>query len=329
MIRLEIDDEPAYDAHIKNDADDTLKKSEHIQPPMRHGVSASQVFLPKLDPKANAIHTIYAFLCQQFPHISAQEWRERFDNQLIFDAQNQVLNVNTPYQPEQHIYYYRQLSHEINVPFAHEILFENEHLLVVDKPHFLTVSPTGQYVQQTLLTRLKQHSNNAGLTPIHRLDRETAGIILFSKVPETRHRYQQLFAERKVQKTYHAIAPFHPDIHFPCEVKAHLAKGEPFYTMQILADQAENSCTLIDILEKDDEWAKYQLKPITGKQHQLRVHMHSLGLPLKNDPLYPIVKHSDKADFSQPLQLLAKRIEFIDPISHEKMMFESKRDLSL
>ena len=303
-------------------------KSDHIKPPMRDGVSASQVFLPRLDKTNIHAQTIFYFLCQHFPHISTDEWAKRFDNQLVFNAQNQALTRDTPYQSEQHIYYYRELAQEVEVPFAHEILFENEHIAVVDKPHFLTVSPTGQYVQQTLLTRLKYETNNPELSPIHRLDRETAGLILFSKNPETRHLYQQLFADRHVEKIYHAIAPFNQHLQFPLEYKAHLAKGEPFYTMQIIEGKLENSCTMIDILEVQNDWAKYELKPVTGKQHQLRVHMNALGLPLKNDQFYPMVKHADKAVFSQPLQLLAKSICFVDPISDKPMSFHTKRQLT-
>ena len=305
------------------------RKSDHIKPPMRDGVSASQVFLPQLSQTDIHIQTIFVFLCQHFPHISTDEWAKRFDNQLVFNAQNQVLTRDTPYLPEQHIYYYRELAHEVEVPFAHQILFENEHLMVVDKPHFLTVSPTGQYVQQTLLTRLKYETDNPELSPIHRLDRETAGLILFSKKSEIRHLYQQLFADRQVEKIYNAIAPFNQHLQFPLEFKAHLTKGEPFYTMQIIEGEPENSCTMIGVLEVQNGWAKYELKPITGKQHQLRVHMNALGLPLKNDQFYPMIKHADKADFSQPLQLLAKSIEFIDPISHTEMRFESLQDLTL
>ena len=303
-------------------------KSDHIKPPMRDGVSASQVFLPRLSQTDIHIQTIFDFLCQHFPHISTDEWAKRFDNQLVFNAQNQVLTRDTPYQSEQHIYYYRQLAHEVEVPFAHEILFENEHFMVVDKPHFLTVSPTGQYVQQTLLTRLKYETDNPELSPIHRLDRETAGLILFSKKSEIRHLYQQLFADRQVEKIYHAIAPFNQHLQFPLEFKAHLTKGEPFYTMQIIEGKLENSCTMIDVLEVQNGWAKYELKPITGKQHQLRVHMNALGLPLKNDQFYPKIKHTDKSDFSQPLQLLAKSICFVDPISGKPMSFHSNQQLT-
>lgn len=291
---------------------------------MRHGITASLVFLPK----AKTDLSTFAYLCQQFPHIKPQEWQQRFDDGLVFNTDGQQLNRTTPYLSEQHIYYYRHLAHEIVVPFSHQILFENDEFLVVDKPHFLTVSPTGQYVQQTLLTRLKQQTNNPFLTPIHRLDRETAGLILISKNPKTRGIYQQLFADKKVQKTYHAIAAYRADLTFPQQFTACMQKGDPFYTMKIIAGEI-NSITDIQIIEHNQYYAKYELKPITGKQHQLRVHMNALGLALQHDRLYPQVQHLGQNDFSKPLQLLAKSIAFIDPLTEKLLNFDSLLHLDL
>jgi len=207
-------------------------------------------------------------------------------------------------------------------------LYETDDLYIVDKPHFLTSCPTGQYVQETLLVRLKNQMGNADLTPIHRLDRETAGLVLFSKRPATRGIYQQMFAHREVKKTYHAIAAYHSTLEFPRTVCLRMDKGQPFYTMKIV-DGEPNSETQIDILEHNSQWAKYQLKPETGKQHQLRVHLNHLGITIKNDPLYPIVQHKSDDDFSNPLQLLAKRIQFIDPVTNKSMDFSSNFELTL
>lgn len=294
-------------------------------PPMRDGVTASKVFLQKTDQTFN---TIFEYLTVHFPHISRTEWQQRFDDQLIIDMAGQCLNINSPFQANTHIYYYRFLAHETHVPFQEKILFENDDLLVVDKPHFLTISPTGQYVQETLLVRLKKTTGNPDLTPIHRLDRETAGIVLFSKRPETRGLYQQMFAERKVDKTYHAIAPYRADLKFPYSLSLRMDKGEPFYTMQVVEGE-NNSHTDIEVLECNGQWAKYLLKPSTGKQHQLRVHLNWLNIPIKNDPFYPVIQHKNDADFTQPLQLLAKEIHFKDPIIGENLHFCSEFELTL
>lgn len=299
--------------------------STEFIPPMIDGVSASKVFLPKMKP---APATVYQYLCQQFAHIESSEWQQRFTDGLIYDAVGQVLNLSSEYIENSHVFYYRFLAHEIHVPFEHEILFENEHLLVIDKPHFLTISPTGQYVQETLLVRLKKQTGNEFLTPIHRLDRETSGVVLFSKQPATRAIYQEMFAQRQVNKTYHAIAPFHADLTFPCHTRYRMEKGQPFYTMQVVEGQI-NSETEIDLIEHDAAWGKYELKPITGKQHQLRVHLNSLGIAIKNDPFYPLVQHKREDDFSTPLQLLAKHICFNDPVTFQDMQFSSKLELTL
>ncbi|WP_336951449.1 pseudouridine synthase [Acinetobacter sp. AS167] len=295
------------------------------QPPMRDGVTASKVYLPKLE---NLPTNLFSYLCNHFPHISTNEWQQRFEDQLILDMHGQVLTIDHPYLANTHLYYYRFLTHEIYVPFQESILFENEDFIAVDKPHFLTISPSGQYIQETLLVRLKKTTNNPDLTPIHRLDRETAGIVLFSKCPQTRGLYQQMFAQRQVNKTYQAIAKFDSELSFPRSVDLRMEKGEPFYTMKVV-DGKSNSYTEIDLIEHNQIWAKYLLKPSTGKQHQLRVHLNWLNIPIKNDPFYPRVQHKDAADFSQPLQLLAKKIQFLDPIRQVEYCFCSTYELTL
>lgn len=294
-------------------------------PPLINGVSASKVFLPH----DVSVHTIFDYLCQHFPHIELSEWQQRFADELIYAADGTKLKLDSPYTPNTHIFYYRFLAHEIHVPFQHEILFENDELLVVDKPHFLTMSPTGQYVQETLLVRLKKQTGYVDLTPIHRLDRETAGVVLFCKKANSRGIYQQLFADRKVQKTYHAIAAYRSELHFPQILQLHLEKSHPFYTMQIDPKKPANTETLIELLMHDQHYAKYKLSPKTGKQHQLRVHLNYLNIPILNDSFYPKIEHKAEDDFSSPLQLLAKEIQFIDPILKQEMLFSSHFELAL
>ncbi|WP_199964377.1 pseudouridine synthase [Acinetobacter calcoaceticus] len=302
-----------------------MSSPNEFLPPMIDGVSASQIYLPA---HINA-QTIYQYLCQHFPHIKAVEWQQRFQDGLIYAANGKKLTLDSPYLSNTHIFYYRFLAYEPHVPFEHRILFENDDLLVVDKPHFLTISPTGQYVKETLLVRLKKQTGNEFLTPIHRLDRETAGVVLFCKRPESRGIYQQLFADRQVHKIYHAIARYKSELKFPQTLCLHLDKGTPFYTMQVIANAKANTETKIELLEHNQYWAKYCLAPTTGKQHQLRVHLNYLEIPIKNDPFYPEVQHKADNDFSEPLQLLAKHISFIDPLTKEEMSFNSELELTL
>lgn len=302
-----------------------MTSTVEFSPPMLNGVTASKVFLQAT---ADSPKTVYAYLCAQFPHIDPSEWQSRFDNGLVYDAQGKALTIESSFQANTHCFYYRFLAHEVHVPFQHQILFENEHLLVVDKPHFLTMSPTGQYVQETLLVRLKQQTGNEHLTPIHRLDRETAGVVLISKCVQSRGVYQQIFATRQVQKTYHAIAVYRDDLSFPLITKLKMEKGQPFYTMQVVEGEP-NSETEIQLLQHNGQWGKYELKPHTGKQHQLRVHLSHLGIPIQNDPFYPQVSHKADDDFSAPLQLLAKHIHFTDPVTQKQMQFSSELELTL
>lgn len=303
--------------------------------PMQSGVSPSKVVLPAYTNLNFYPKTLFDFLCQFYPHIHAHTWRQRLIEGQIFLGVGDcfwAVNLDEDYVSHQGktLYYYRFVNDEVVVPFCHHWLFENERFLVVDKPHFLTMTPSGQHVKETLLTRLKDETNNGDLTPIHRLDKETAGVVLFCKDKRYRGAYQTLFVKQAIDKCYHAIAPFKHTLTFPLSLTLSLQRGEPFYTMQV-TDGKPNSETWIQLLAVDDchQWAKYELRPKTGKLHQLRVHLNHLGLPIKHDPYYPSVCHKAADDFSCPLQLLAKSVGFIDPIDQQSYHFVAKRTLQL
>ena len=241
-----------------------------------------------------------------------------------------------PYQGHIRVYYYRDLSHvagvEERIPFDEVILHQDEHLIVVDKPHFLPVTPSGKYLQETVLVRLKRKLGLDDLVPIHRIDRDTAGLVLFSVQPQTRDAYQALFRDRAVNKTYHAIAAWNPTNRFPIVYESRLdedkSAGRGFMTQCEVAG-TPNSLTHIDVLQIKGDWAKYRLQPITGKRHQLRVHMNALGLPIKGDGIYPVLTPEGQIDYTNPLQLLAKSIEWVDPITKQWRQFESQQELVL
>jgi tRNA pseudouridine32 synthase/23S rRNA pseudouridine746 synthase len=246
--------------------------------------------------------------------------------QMVLTESEEIINPDSVYLPDTRIYYYREVEDEIELPFFEKIVFQDEHLLVADKPHFMQIIPRGRYLHQTLLVRLQNQLQLPELSPLHRLDRETAGIVLFSKNPETRSVYQDLFARREMHKIYHAIAPTTTKVKFPITVKTRIVRGEPFIKMKQEVGEA-NSETYIEVLNDIGKFSLYQLKPVTGKTHQLRVHMASLGLPIVNDPLYPELAMKQPNDFSNPLKLLAKSISFNCPITHKKVDYESQQDL--
>jgi tRNA pseudouridine32 synthase/23S rRNA pseudouridine746 synthase len=230
------------------------------------------------------------------------------------------------YRPHTRLYYYRHLPVEPRIPFEAQVLFQDAHLVVVDKPHFLPTMPAGRYVQETLLVRLKQSLGLDSLAPLHRLDRETAGVTLFAIQPGERAAYHALFKERAVHKQYEAIAPWRGGM--PPVYRSQIVPGEPFFRYAEAAGEP-NSETHIAVLEKQGDWARYRLSPVTGRTHQLRVHMAALGVPIRNDRFYPEVVNIADGDYRAPLQLLARSIAFTDPVTGQARQFESAQSLVL
>lgn len=289
--------------------------------PVRDGVAPSYLWLPE-----GRWNNLMHFLLEQFPDVSESTWRTRIAKREVRDANGMALNAESEAKRGMCIFYYRELEGETCIPFDEIILFQDEHLLVVDKPHFLPVTPSGRFLHETLLVRLKKKLGLEHLSPIHRLDRETAGVILFSLQPMTRGKYQAMFQQRTIAKTYHALAPHLPHLHFPHLHRSHMVEADQFFVMEEIPG-ISNSETLIDVIERRDALSLYELKPTTGKKHQLRVHLASLGAPIMNDAFYPKALPCKGDDFSTPLKLLAKSIAFDDPLSGKKRYFQSKRSL--
>lgn len=292
------------------------------------GVSASRVYLPADQAHSNLL----SFFIAQFPHIKAGEWEQRFNEGLILDIEGQPLEAGDPYQPNTHLLYFRRLAREPEIPFKEQILFQDEHILVADKPHFLPVTPSGLYLHQTLLNRLKKTTGIQTLSPLHRIDRDTAGLVIFSINPNERALYQNLFRDRAVKKVYEAIAPFSEALskRLPITYQSRLQESEHFLQMQEVEGEP-NSDTLIELIQENKPWAKYRLTPGSGKKHQLRCHLNALGAPIKHDQIYPVLTPYQEYDLdtSKPLQLLAKEIAFQDPITEQARSFHSLRTLDI
>lgn len=266
------------------------------------------------------------FLEERFPDIKRATWIARMDKGEVVDENGLRLNADSPYREGACIFYYRELEGEPPIPFEESILYQDDNILVVDKPHFLPVTPSGRFLHETLLVRLKKKLALEDLVPIHRIDRETAGIVIFSHKPATRGDYMSLFKKRKIEKVYEALAPTPPGGHFPMTHRSFMVRGEPFFRMKEI-EGTSNSETRIDVLENMGEITRYQLRPITGRKHQLRVHLAALGIPIINDRLYPHVLPCAADDFSLPLKLLAKAISFQDPLTGQNRHVTSNREL--
>ncbi|MFG5863998.1 pseudouridine synthase [Metapseudomonas sp. CR1201] len=268
--------------------------------------------------------TVLDCLCDRFPAIPRETWLERMENGKVTDSQGQPLGPAHPYQVALRVHYFREVKGEKAIPFEETVLHVDEHLVVADKPHFLPVMPAGEYVEETLQARLTRRLGNPHLVPLHRIDRHTAGLVLFSANPASRNIYHALFRDREIHKRYEAIAPALPHLVFPLLRETRLGKGEPFFRMQEVEGEP-NSRTRMDVLEKNGDLWRYDLEPITGKQHQLRVHLAALGAAICNDGFYPeLTDKGGPDDYSRPLKLLARSLAFDDPVSGEPRRFDSR-----
>lgn len=297
---------------------------------MIDGVSPSRVFLPK-----GAWPTCEDFLAERLPALTREEWQDCMAASKVLDANGCPLAPCQPCPESGLLYYYRSLPDERPIPLKETILYQDEWLVVADKPHFLPVIPTGRYLHETLLVRLKKRLNIDTLSPIHRIDRDTAGLVVFCIKPETRALYQALFRDRQVEKHYEAIAAYRPDLSLPSCYRSRLVPSERhFMQMKEIAGEA-NAETRIRLVESKDQLARYALQPLTGRKHQLRVQMAGLGIPILHDRIYPRLFPEEQAfageekDFSRPLQLLAKTLSFTDPLTRQPRFFESRQQLRL
>lgn len=291
--------------------------------PVRDGVGASCVALP-----AGPWATMLEFLVARFPQQGQDVWLARMASGDVVDEHARPVTALHAYQPQLRLYYYRSVPGEPRIPFNETILHQDEHLVVVDKPHFLPVVPSGAYLQETVLVRLKRRLGLATLVPLHRIDRDTAGLVLFSVKPQSRGLYHALFRERRIHKLYEAIAPWQPGLTFPLTRTSRIAEAAHFMQQAEVAGEP-NACTLVKLLERSGDLARYELQPVSGHRHQLRVHMNALGLPILGDGIYPVLTPEGSTDYTRPLQLLARSVSFTDPISGQPRHFESARRLDL
>ena len=302
------------------------------RPPVKNGVGPSTVALPD-----GKWLSLIDFLEHRFPAIPRSEWLDRIVRGDVLDEHCNSVSADEPYRPNTKAHYYRRKEDEPQVPFQEVVLFQDEYLVVADKPHFLPVISTGRYVLESLLVRLKRRLGIDELVPLHRIDRDTAGIVLFAIQPATRDRYMKLFRHRAIRKYYEAVAPYRADLKLPLHYRSRLVEGDSFMQMRSV-DGEPNSESSIELLEvrdtpSENSMARYGLAPITGKKHQLRVHMAALGIPSANDRIYPTLLPAAKTpeefaeEYRHPLQLLAKRIEFIDPVTQSQRSFVSQQTL--
>lgn len=290
----------------------------------------SFVTLPSHSNCRNALE----FLVKKFPHIPEQVWRDRINTGKVFWRDGGIINIDEPYQPNSTLGYYREVPLEPTVPFDEIIITQNEHFLIAHKPAFLPVMPGGEFVNECLQARLVQKLGIQELQAVHRLDRDTAGLVLFSTNPSTRGRYHKLFAERQITKSYQAVAIIDSSQQIKGKkwhVKNHLKRSHPKFLFENTteSDTGQYAESIIECIAQTQTKALFSLSPITGRTHQLRLHMQHIGFPILNDRFYPSLQPKQPDNYQSPLQLLAKSLSFIDPITQKEETYESPAGLEI
>ena len=270
---------------------------------------------------------ILEFLVQRFPRVAQATWEKRIQEGKVLDVAGVPITPDTPYTPQQKLFYFREVAEEPRLPLTETILFQNDEILIACKPPFLPVTPSGPYVDECLLNRLKAKTGNTELVPLHRIDRETSGLVLFSANKETRGTYAKLFAEGHIEKRYQAVAAVtQRSAAQEWTVENRLIEAHPWFRMQATSGPV-NAKSKIRLQEFKENRALFELSPVTGKKHQLRVHMCGLGFPILHDRFYPDLLPQQTDDLGRPLQLLASSLRFTDPVSGHEMEFRSQRKL--
>lgn len=301
--------------------------------PVRNGVGATRLHVPMSGPWP----TISAYMAERFFHLDGETLFDRFVRGEIVAHDGRPISRDAPLGDAEFIWYYREPPQEVRLPVEIDVLHQDSELVVVDKPHFLPTTPGGRYLQNSALVRLRNLLDIPQLTPIHRLDRATAGLLMFSVRPETRGAYQLMFENRQVSKVYEAVSALPPEWDaaapalagqpFPVTYRNHITKNRGEVCVRVDADRAPNSETLIELLGADDRVVHTLLRPHSGKMHQLRVHLAALGAGILNDGFYPELLPETPDDYERPLQLLARELRFVDPLSGADRVFTTTRTL--
>ncbi|MFF7973111.1 pseudouridine synthase [Streptomyces sp. NPDC007905] len=291
--------------------------------PQRDGVDPVRVRLPF----GGVWGTVREHLVERLTGAGPGAVEAMFDAGLVFGSDGRAVAPDAPYEPGMFVWFHRELPAEVPVPFPMKVVHQDAHIVVADKPHFLATTPRGTHVAQTALARLRHELGIPTLTAAHRLDRLTAGLVLFTVRPEERGAYQTLFRDRRVRKEYEAVAPYAPSLALPRTVHSRIVKERGVPDAREVEGEP-NALTRVELAEHRNGLGRYRLFPETGQTHQLRVHLNALGVPILGDPLYPEVTAPGPAgDFRRPLQLLARRLEFSDPVTGTEHTFTSGRTL--
>lgn len=295
---------------------------------MSRAARPSEITLPPLN---QGWQNVYEFLCHQFPRIAPDIWAARIQTGSIHWHGGELVSMTTPFLPSRRLCYYREVAAEPVIAAAHHILYQDAHIVIACKPHGLPVIPGGEFVNECLLERVRRDTGLEDIAAVHRLDRDTAGLVMFSVNANSRPAYYQLFSQGQIEKQYQATAILPPALisaSLPQQftVRNRLEKSTPRFLMQAIAGE-ENAYSSLQLIARKQQLGLFQLTPHTGKTHQLRLHMQAIGCPILYDPYYPVLLPKSQS-LPAPLQLLAQQLRFTDPLSGHIHHFISERQLS-
>lgn len=293
--------------------------------PQQHGLDAAWIRTPRIDPgTAPPWETMRDFLLTRLP--AKAKVQDRLAAGEFVDQHGRPWTGDEPYRAHTYVWFHRPLEPEPPIPFPIRVIEHTDRYVVVDKPHFMATMPRGAHVQETALVKLRLLLDLPEIAPAHRLDRATAGLLLFTTRREFRGAYAGVFQSRRAEKTYEALAPYAPGLESPLTVRNRIEKERGSLQARVVPGEP-NAETRIELAQHRGGVALYRLTPITGKTHQLRVHLASLGLPILGDAFYPTVRDVPADDFSEPLQLVARQLSFTDPVDGKRRDFESRCEL--
>ncbi|AEE73518.1 RNA pseudouridine synthase [Propionibacterium sp. 434-HC2] len=279
--------------------------------------------------------TMRDYLVEKLPRMGGQRVDEMLDEGRFVDESGRTFRRDSPFTPQTFVFFHRDLPTETPVPAGIGILYSDERILVVDKPHFLSSIPRGRHVLESVVVRLRTQLGLPELTVAHRLDRVTAGVLLLTRERKWRRPYQEIFERREVVKKYRLVAPV---VHDPAGEGVTATKSGWQVRSRIIKERGilqarevpgvPNAVTDIALIGEHGGWGLYEASPRTGRTHQIRLHMQRLGAPIVNDPFYPVVLDTPVDDFTHPLQLQAWRMGFTDPVTGDPRAFTSRLRLA-
>ncbi|MDO4611202.1 pseudouridine synthase [Corynebacterium sp.] len=298
--------------------------------PVRDGLNPSRIRVPGGPGAApvtagDLVAAAVAGQRRRHPDDGPEAVAARFAAGEVVDATGRPLGPADLLRPGTDVWFHRIAAPERRIAGPMPVLHADRLLVVVDKPHFLATTPRGAHVLESAVVRLRRELGEPDLVPAHRLDRLTAGVLLFVRDPAARGAYQGLFAGAgDVVKRYEALAPA-PAAAPPRELVTRQDKTRGILQARTVPGEP-NARTIVEGVEpRDGGMALWRLRPLTGRTHQLRLHLHDLGCPIAGDPLYPDVVPEGAEDPARPLRLLCRELAFDDPIDGSRRVFRSLR----